>query len=556
MTNAAKIPASETIYAVIKELADQHADRIALVNDGGRGNRLSYGAVMAQVMSWGRLLASPLFASAVEIGLLSENRSDWAVAYLAIQAAGKTVVPIDANLKPNEIAYIIDHANIKVVLTSGRFEKQLSGITSDLKIISFAKDSVNSVERYLTELSADTVALPDQANECAVLIYTSGTTGNPKAVELTHGNIVANIEGAAEAIGVRQEDVFLSVLPLHHTFEATAGFLLPLYCGSCIVYGRSLKSKQIVEDIKSNQITILIAVPLLFEKMYHSIRRGISKAGPAKRVMFTILFGISVAGWKSGVKLGSGLFKSMRIKAGLNSIRMFVSGGAALPSEVARFFNCMGFGMIQGYGLTETSPILAAQQIHDIRFGSVGPPLNNVEIKIANPSTEGIGEILARGPNITRGYRGNAAETDKLLEDGWLHTGDLGRMKGGQLWITGRKKNVIVSSAGKNIYPEELEEKLMASLLITEGVIFGRNKAGRQGEEVRAIVVPDLEQFSLDYGLSITNPDLGLIREKIGELIAQVNSQVASFKRISGFEIQLDELEKTSTKKVKRFLYK
>lgn len=556
MTDVAKIPASETIYSVIRGLADQNAERIALINDGGRGERLSYGAVMAQARLWGKMLSSDSHADQDEIGLLSENRSDWAIAYLAIQAAGKTVVPIDANLKPNEIAYIIDHASIKTVLTSERFENQLSGITSDLKIISFAPDSINFVGRKLADLSADSISLPDQANECAVLIYTSGTTGNPKAVELTHLNITSNLEGVAQSICINSTDIFLSVLPLHHTFEATTGFLLPLFMGATVVYARSLKSKEIVEDIKSNEVTVLIGVPLLFEKMYHSIRRAISKAGPAKRVLFTILFGISVAGWKLDMKLGSALFKSLRTKAGLNSIRMFVSGGAALPSEVARFFNCMGFGMIQGYGLTETSPVLAAQRIDDIRFGSVGPPLHNVEILIEDPSPEGIGEILARGPNMTRGYRGNPDETARLIHDGWLHTGDLGRMKNGHLWITGRKKNVIVSAAGKNIYPEELEERLLASLLITEGVVFGRNKTGKQGEEVRAIIVPDLEQFSLDFGQSLNDPDLGLVREKIGELITMMNSQLADYKRISGFEIQLEELEKTSTKKIKRFLYK
>ena len=555
MNNIAKIPANESIYSAIKELADKHADRIALVNNGGKGKRLSYAALIAQVVLWGKHLSSEIFSGQEEIGLLSENRSEWAVAYLAIQAAGKTVVPIDANLKPNEIAYIIDHADLKTILTSGTFEKLLGGVTSDLKILSFVPDSANFIERSQASSLINTITLPDKANECAVLIYTSGTMGNPKAVELTHHNILSNLEGASGSLNVFADDVFLSVLPLHHTFEATTGFLLALYSGASIVYARSLKSKEIVEDIKTNQVTILIGVPLLFEKMYHSIRRAISKAGKAKQTLFTILFGISLAGWKSGLKIGPPLFKSMRTKAGLNSIRMFVSGGAALPSEVARFFSCMGFGMIQGYGLTETSPVLAAQRIDDIRFGSVGPPLNNVEIMIADPSAEGIGEILARGPNITRGYRGNTEETNKLLNDGWLYTGDLGRMKGGHLWITGRKKNVIVSAAGKNIYPEELEEKLLSSLLISEGVVFGRKKDGRQGEEVRAIIVPDLEQFQAEYDQSFSDPDLRFIREKIGELIAQLNLQIADFKRISGYEIQLEELEKTSTKKIKRFLY-
>lgn len=556
MNPDARIPAAQTIYSILRGLADNHADAIALIDDGGRGERLSYGALFNQTTLWGKLLATAQFAEQQEIGLLSENRSEWGIAYLAIIAAGKTVVPIDANLKPNEVAYIIDHANLKTVFVSGRFEKYLAGIGSDLKPLSFSRDSVNFLGKLVADRKVEAIGLPAEANECAVLIYTSGTTGKPKAVELTHKNILSNVASACEAIQIRESDIFLSVLPLHHTLEATAGFLLPLYSGATIVYARSLKSKELIEDIKSTGATVLIAVPLLFEKMYHSIRRGIAKSGVGKRVLFTLLFGVSLAAWKTRMKLGATIFKGMRSKAGMDSVRLFVSGGAALPSEVARFFSCLGFIMLQGYGLTETSPVIAVQRPDSIKFGSVGPPLKSVEVKIYEPGAEGIGEILVKGPGTTRGYRNNPEETTRLLADGWLHTGDLGRLKDGHLWITGRKKNVIVSAAGKNIYPEELEEKLITSLLVTEVIVVGRAKAGRQGEEVRAIVVPDLEQFKQEFGVSISDPNLAFIREKIGELIEMVNTECADFKRIAGFEIQLEELEKTSTKKVKRFLYK
>ncbi len=556
MSDHDQIAAKLSIYTALVNSVEKYGQRVALIDQGGQGERLTYADLLMKVDALASLLASANFASQPEIGLISANGSAWVIAYLAIQAAGKTVVPIDANLKPNEIGYIIDHADLKTVICSGRFETELAGLASELAIISLAADSSNHYVKFIAGCNCDEVTLPEKVNSCAVLIYTSGTTGNPKAVELTHENILGNLDGVQDTLIIYEHDIFLSVLPLHHTFEATCGFLLPLISGSTIVYARSLKSKEIVEDIKINQVTILIGVPLLFEKMYHSIRRAISKSGTVKKSLFSCLFGISVTGWNCRLKLGKSLFKSMRQKAGLNSIRMFVSGGAALPQQVCRFFNCLGFGMIQGYGLTETSPVLTAHRLDDIRFGSVGSPLSNIEMKIDQPSAEGIGEIIVRGPNITRGYRGNAEETARLLKDGWLRTGDLGRMKNGHLWITGRQKNVIVSAAGKNIYPEELEERLLSSLLITEGVIFGRLKEGKPGEEVRAIIVPDLEQFQTDYDLSVENPDMAVIRQVIGDLLKRINSEIASYKRIAGFDIQLTELEKTSTKKVKRFLYK
>ncbi|MCK4574518.1 MAG: AMP-binding protein, partial [candidate division Zixibacteria bacterium] len=291
-------------------------------------------------------------------------------------------------------------------------------------------------------------------------------------------------------------------------------------------------------------------------KMYHSMRRGIAAAPFHRRFLLSILKALSLIGWKLGRKWGKPLFAALRRKIGLGSLRIFVSGGAAIPPQVARFFNLLGFDFLQGYGLTETAPVLSVNRQHDIKFGSVGPPLKNVEIKIFEPDSTGTGEIIARGENITPGYRDQPGKTAELLRDGWLHTGDLGRIKKGHLWITGRMKNLIVSAAGKNIYPEQIEEKLLESGYVMEAVVFGRKKTGKQGEEVRALIVPDLEQFKADFAMSPVQPDVDLIEATIKNEVAQANSQMADFKRISTWEVQVNELEKTSTKKVKRYLYK
>jgi long-chain acyl-CoA synthetase len=543
--------AAATIHGAFEQVARQCPEQIAFKADGGKGQCYTYGEVVSLVGRLAAGLSRPEFAQVELIGILSENRPEWGIAYLGILAAGRTVVPIDANLKEDEISFIIQDAGLPIVFVSGRFESMLHQRHPSVRILSFEEDS-----RYCwRSLIGSEAATAKTVNNTAVLIYTSGTTGTPKAVELTHRNILANLEGISASLQFDRNDVFLSVLPLHHTFEATCGFLTPLMSGSTIVYARSLKSKEILEDIAANRVTLMCGVPLLFEKMYHSMQRKIASASVGRRLLFHTLLGLSAFGWQLGYKLGRTLFRSLRRKAGLDSIRMFVSGGAALPPRIARFFNLIGFDFLQGYGMTECSPVLSVNRPDDIKFGSVGPPLANMTVKIHNPDADGVGEIIVKGDNVTPGYRGNPEKTAELIVDGWLHTGDLGRLHDGHLWITGRRKNVIISAAGKNIYPEELEEKLLESNYVLEAVVFGRRKEGKQGEEVRALIVPDTKQLEADFGISAESPDMEAVEKIIADVVREVNERVADYKRITGFDLQLEELEKTSTKKVKRYLY-
>lgn len=541
-----------TVYSAFEKTARRNAQRTALEADGGRGRSYTYGEVRAIAEQVCSGLLQEEYASATEIGLLSENRPEWGIAYLAVLAAGRTIVPIDAALKDQEIAYIINHARLGYAFTSRRFENLLKQLRPDITLFSFEDDSPDS---WLRLTQAQPRIPSHGADSTAVLIYTSGTTGTPKAVELTHKNILANLGGIASALGFDHKDTFLSVLPLHHTFEATCGFLTPLMSGASVVYARSLKSREILEDIAFNGVTLMCGVPLLFEKMYHSMQRGITSAPLGKRLLFHLLYVLSSASWSLRIRWGKPLFRGLRKKAGLGAMRMFVSGAAALPPKIARFFHLIGLDFLQGYGMTECSPVISVNRPDDVRFGSVGPPLENTEVRIDNPDQSGIGEILVKGDNVTPGYRDNPEKTAEAIIDGWLYTGDLGRLKDGHLWITGRKKNVIVSAAGKNIYPEELEEKLLESSCILEAVVFGRKKRNKQGEEVRALVVPDLAQIEADLGIPVDNPDLERIKQILGSVIKEVNARVADYKRIASFDFQLEELEKTSTKKVKRFLY-
>ncbi|UCC43009.1 MAG: AMP-binding protein [Candidatus Zixiibacteriota bacterium] len=540
------------IPQAFEETARRFSGRVALTGDGGRGRAYTYQEVLELVRALGASLNLREFRKETEIGVLSENRPEWPIAYFGILAAGKTVVPIDANLKPNEIEYIIEHAGLKVIFCSGRFEGMLAGFNRKLKLLSFEQTSRHSWHRLLDQTANMQIEPPSST---AVLIYTSGTTGTPKAVELTHQNLLSNVESIQLSLHFDEDDIFLSVLPLHHTFEATCGFLVPLLTGASIVYARSLKSREILEDISYSHATVMCGVPLLWEKFNDSIVRKIREAPMGRRMMFQVLYSLSSVGWRFGRKWGRRFFRPLREKGGLDSIRIMVSGSAPLAQRIARFFNLIGFDFLEGYGLTEAAPVLSANRPEDIRFGSVGPPLVGVDIRIADPDETGIGEITARGGNVTPGYRGNAEYTAKLVREGWLHTGDLGCIRDGHLYITGRARNLIVSAAGKNIYPEELEEKLTASPFVLETLVFGRKRENRQGEEVRALIVPDIERFHERFSVDVDNPDMSRVESVIEEEVGKVNKEIATYKRIAGFEIQLSELEKTSTKKVKRFVY-
>jgi len=541
------------VFDAFAECAAQHPSLPALLGGGGLGASYSYGEVADFATGLAVGLMRGKLIDAQGVALLSENCAEWPLAYLAILAAGGTVVPIDANLTESEIDYVIDHSGARSIFCSLKFADSIRHQRPDLELFAFGDDPTSGWRRLLSDAPHHR---PDRANEVAVVIYTSGTTGDPKAVELTHTNLLANLEGIRRAIHFGSEDCFLSVLPLHHTFEATTGFLTPLMAGARIVYARSLKSSQLIQDIAHNRATVIIGVPLLYEKMASSFHRKIALAPIHRRVLVRCLMAVSGLAWDHRHKWGKNLLKGLRRRAGMDSLRMMVCGGAPLPPSIARFFSLIGFDFLQGYGLTETSPVVCVHRPDDITCASVGPPLANVEVRIDSPDENGVGEILIRGDNVTPGYRGNQEQTNLLLRDGWLYSGDLGRLEDGHLYVTGRAKNVIVSAAGKNIYPEELEEHLCASDLVAEAVVFGRPKVNRQGEEVHALIVPDMEAIEDIEGITVDSGEAVKRMEPIIEgIVREVNERVAPYKRIARHSVQLEELKKTSTKKIKRNFY-
>ncbi|HSG98789.1 MAG TPA: AMP-dependent synthetase/ligase [candidate division Zixibacteria bacterium] len=558
------IHVGENIPASILAAADLEGGRTALIGAGGKGERVSYARLAQRVRSVAGGLRALGVRSRDRVALLGENCPEWAISYLAIQNAGATVIPLDVLLKPHEHLALIEESEPRAIIISEKFYETLADRLAErfpelpLVVMNAAHEgTVQLNELYSAEPYEQKSIDPDQP---ASLIFTSGTTGTPKAVILTHRNITHNIASVFAALRFCERDRFLSVLPLSHVYECTAGFLLPLHSGSTIVYARGFAAQSLIEDMRENKITVLIGMPLLYEKMLRGMKRKIREAPPARRALFNTLYKTSSAGRKIGLRPGVTLFRSLRDKAGMASLNMMVSGGAPLDPEIADFFETLGIHFLQGYGLTESSPVISVNLPDKNVIGSVGPPLPGFEVRIDNPDSEGVGEILARGDSVTPGYLNDPEKTAQILRDGWLCTGDLGKIENGCLYICGRAKNLIVSAGGKNIYPEEIEGKLLENDLIGEALVLGRTKPGKQGEEVHALIYPNPE--SLPTAL----PDIDVldpqqltsepVRRVIADIVRSANEQLADYKRISRWDLVGQEFEKTASRKIKRALYK
>ncbi|NLI16066.1 MAG: AMP-binding protein [candidate division Zixibacteria bacterium] len=529
--------------------------------DGERFRELTYDGFYRMVMQAISALRKAGVKSQDKVGILSENRPHWGAAYFANLFNGGINVPLDALLKPQELPYIIHHSGIKVIVASAKYIPDLETIKDKIESLEtiITMDPGDSAYPYLLADDNPPILEPPgtSLDELAAVIYTSGTTGLAKGVMLSHGNITSDIWAMVNAMDLYESDNFISILPLHHTFECTCGFLTPISFGSCITYARGLASKQIVEDIKNNKATILLGVPLVFEKMFTGLSKEIAKKPQFTRAIFKTTYGLSKI-IKKTVKLEAGgmLFSSLREKAGLSSLRLMVAGGAPMIPEIAEAFNIMGFRLIQGYGLTESAPVLTLNPYENYRNDSIGKPLPGVTLKIDNPNSQGIGEIIAKGPMVMKGYYKNPEATATVLKDGWLYTGDLGwGDDDGFYYIAGRSKNVIVTPGGKNVYPEEIEFALNRSPFILESLVMGRPLESGGGEEIEAIIVPDMEYYSAraaEKGIDLNEMN---IEKTIKLEVSKQCQELADYKRVKYVMLRNSDFEKTSTRKIKRFLY-
>ncbi|MBI2166619.1 MAG: long-chain fatty acid--CoA ligase [Candidatus Omnitrophica bacterium] len=521
------------------------------------------------------------------IGILSENRPEWAFADLGTLSLGAVTVPIYPTSSVKECHYVLTHAETSILFVSndGQFEKVLPLLKEGKLRVLIAFDRLDLREGevhgvmdfrdFLERGRRSHLNNPKHYEErcrgisredLATLIYTSGTTGPPKGVMLTHGNFLSNCEGGLEALPIQEKERSLSFLPLSHVFERMAGYYFMMLNGASIAYAESMQT--VPENLLEVRPTVAAAVPRLYEKMYARILETVQAAPRGKQRLFH---------WAIKIGTRAGVFRSERrplpvflrlqfalaqrlvfdkIKKKLGGrIRFFISGGAPLAKELAEFFYSAGVLILEGYGLTETSPVISVNRLDRFKFGTVGLPLSNVEVKIASD-----GEILTRGPHVMKGYFKNPEATAEVLRDGWFYTGDLGEIdSGGFLKITGRKKDIIVTAGGKNISPQNIENEILSDPLFTQAVVLG----DRKPYLVALLVLNRTEAEHLAQAEKLQRPAwedlLGheAFQAVVARRLAERTKDFASYEQIKYFhllprELSLDEGEVTPTLKVKR----
>ena len=538
----------ETLVELLDQAASKYPDSIALEGEvEGLG---LFSLTRTDVLGRAGGLAERMIEAGVKPGdcvaLLSPNRPEWAVGYFAVQLAGGVLVPLDVNLKAGELANILTRSRATALVTDTT-QRSVGESLEDLlpapvPLLRLDEPTVNEVLPISRWPGAKR-----GKDDVALISFSSGTTGKPKGVMLTPGNLTSNAQAALALCDCGPEDVFLSILPLHHMFESTAGLLAPLITGAKVHYLASLNPRVLAETMHREEVTICLMVPALTRLMHKRIMGTALSFDGLRKLVFRILFGISKAALIFGVRLGGTLFPQVKRRLSPR-LRYFVTGGAALDPAIARDLLTLGIELVQGYGLTETSPVTHANRPGSgNRIGTVGPLLSGVEMRLepVAGASEGEGEILIKGPNVMKGYFGDPELTAEVLRDGWFHTGDIGRVDAdGYLTICGRSKNVIVAESGKNIYPEEVEEELAGSDLFKAACVVGK-KNPRGGEDVFAVVVLNPEA-EFPEGESAR-------KDTVRAEINRICGALADYKRVSDFIVWPgEELPQTTTLKYKK----
>ena len=498
------------------------------------------------------------------IALIAESRYEWAVAYLATVNGTGVIVPVDKELPQTEFENLLVRSKSAAVIFSDKYsgraslaaekfdfithlinmdaDEDLSNTLSFKKLILLGNALLTSGDRSFVDSTID-------IQKMSILLFTSGTTETSKAAMLSHENLCKNIMATCSMVAILPSDIFLSVLPLHHTYEATCGMLCPLYSGSTIAYCEGLR--YITKNMQESKATVMLGVPLIFEAIYKRIWSQTLKT-PGMNKKFK--FGMSLSNLLRtfGINLTQKLFAPIHQNFGKH-MRLFVSGAAAIDPVVAKGFRSIGILFLQGYGLTECSPIVTLNRDVDFKDAAAGISLLNLDVKIDSPNPDGVGAITVKGPSVMLGYYNDPASTAKVLKNDVFYTGDMGYMdRDGFIYITGRKKNVIVTKNGKNIYPEEIELLLNRSKYILESIVYGKDDPQSGDVMLAATIVPDMEIIKDEHGALIESDEFvnGLIKNEV----KLVNGMTVGYKFIKKFDLQYTEFCKTTTKKIKRHI--
>ncbi len=489
------------------------------------------------------------------IAIIGKNRYEWILSYLAVVNGTGIVVPLDKGLTEQELENSLVLSKADCLIFEESYIEIVEKLKTNSKIYVNKFICMDKSDKYesLPAMIEDGKKLLNDGNKefieseinpesMSILLFTSGTTSNSKAVMLSHKNIASNIYAMTKAEDIRSTDTNIAFLPFHHTFGCT-GILMFLSRGATNVFCDGLRHVQ--KNLVEYQVSTFVCVPLLIESIYKKIWQEIDKTGQTKKVNFGIK--LSKFLLKFGIDIRRKLFKEIYDKLG-GKIRSVISGASGLDPKVTNGLRDFGLSVIQGYGLTETSPVLAAETIKACKTGSTGLPMPGVEIKIDNPNEEGIGEIIAKGPNVMLGYYENEEETKKVIKDGWFHTGDLAYMDNeGFIFITGRQKNVIVLKNGKNIYPEEIETLINNLPYIEESMVYGKEKD--DDLVVSAKVVYNKDYIKENYPEKTPEE----IEKMIWNDIKEINKTMPNYKHVKNLIVTDEEMIKTTTAKIKRF---
>ena len=494
------------------------------------------------------------------IAVIGANSYGWILSYLAASSIG-IAVPVDKELSAADIDNFLDAAECSLILGDEASLKKIFEDKPDGKqlpvyaineassmymktVFDLAWEGNHLFDCGMTEFES----MDTEPEKMHVLLFTSGTTGNAKGVSLSQKNICANIMAIGSMVKVDSSRHALSVLPLHHTYESTIGHLLLLASGGCISYCDGLR--HVGKNMKEYRPSVIVAVPLLLEHMLRTVDKAVRAGLPGKYVQDKDLplkeLMKTLPAWLRMV-----VIRKVRHSLG-GRLKLLIVGAAAIKPDIIETFDMLGITIYQGYGLTETAPLLAGNNDFYRNIESVGLPIHGVEIKIDEPDSEGVGEIIARGDNVMLGYYNDPEATGEVLKDGWFHTGDLGKFDDeGYLYITGRRKNVIITRNGKNIYPEELEARLLNEEMIEEVIVVAAASSRRDDITAKAKIFPSLEALKEKYGGIC--PENSVVIKEIKALVERINDIMPAYKRITAVDIVWEPFEKTTTRKIKRF---
>ena len=537
------------LRALLQSSAERFSERpLFLENRGEAPIKITYSDFQNRV----KALGAALWARGLKgkkIIICGKNGSAWAIAYMTVVCGLGIAVPIDRTLPPEEIIALADSADAEAVIAPASLLGRIAKLRPTMRRVAFEDFPllIAKGEKLLTSGKKAYLRAPINPNATAVIIYTSGTTGKRRGVMLSHRNLCFNLSEMCRMVEIYESDVFLSVLPMHHAYECTCGFLCPLYRGAAVAFGRGLR--YLPRDLRAFRPTVMLCVPMLIETLHERIWADIRKKGMAKKTEAAIRATDAIAAENLRISAKRKTFAAVLASLG-GRLRLLISGGAEVDPTVLAGLRAFGITALQGYGLSECAPLAALNRDRYFNDRSAGLATPNTLLDVFEAQDDGVGEIRFKGDNVMLGYYGDPDATDEVLRDGWLYTGDVGYVdENGFLFITGRKKNVIITPNGKNVSPEELEELLNRRPYIRESLVMRGEHHKTKKPAVVAVVVPDLDKMAETYGKGFTRTELEL---EMRRALAEVNANLKRHKRVESYLIRTDPLPRNTAKKLLR----